>query len=169
MFVTLACFRFPSAHILQSSCPFSVSERAYTPVSLPIFCFFEHTYCFSGLLSISTKHIILRMYQTTPPTTNEQVMWGGQSYSMESTTESKQPTMVPAQHDGFHAMNVNPTPHFPFIASSSDDLFHPTVNRPLNQPYFLLPPPVHHETPFNTTYIHPSDTFECISSFPPNF
>jgi len=96
-------------------------------------------------------------------------MWGGQSYSTESTTESEQPTMVPAQHDGFHATNVNPAPRYPFIASSSDDLFHPTVNRPLNQPYFLPSPPVHHETPFNTAYIHPSDTFERISSFPPNF
>jgi hypothetical protein len=88
----------------------------------------------------------------TPAGINEQHVWGGTVYHYPDSSSNlniEQPALVGPQDP---APAFPPSSQVPFIASSSDDLFHPDSGGPSFVPYRLPPVPNIHA--YNPNYPH---------------
>ena len=109
----------------------------------------------SGVCSLSGSLFLLspvrvylrRIYSTrmqTPPNLNDQHTWGGQPFRHAPTkspsvaNEQDQPTLIARGHQ---TTQTHPLSQAGFIASSSDNLFHPVNDVPSSYVYSLPPIP----------------------------
>ena len=122
--------RFPTALCLFSVR--SVPERA--------------SFLVSPLLPLATAHIFGLMDTPTPAALNEQHVWGGTVFTYPDSSSNlniEQPALLGYQTQ---APVLSPSSQARFIASSSDDLFHPvSANGGHSFSSYHLPPvPYHH-------------------------
>ena len=140
-FLIFCPFGFPSAHSLSVSAHLVVQVRVFSSDSAFLMC------------------IYFARNMQTPPNMNDQQSWGGQLYQqpppVSSPISNDQPTLiVPARPDApVHV--AQPLSQAGFIASSSNNLFHPVSNVPPSSYVYSLPtvssnPRYHTYNPPNT-------------------